>query len=98
MLNDVSAKEVRYMKETEEGRTSMCEIMEKMLAKTNAAGKAEGRAEGRAEGKVEGERIQLYKLVKKGRLTLIEGAEEAAQTVEDFKVGMDEYFAQLASA
>ena len=41
MLNDVLAKEVRYMKETEEGRTSMCEMMEKMLEKTKAEGIAE---------------------------------------------------------
>ena len=39
----------------------------------------------------------LYKLVKKGRLTLNEGAEEAAQTVEESKAGMDAYYAQLAS-
>ena len=45
MLNDVLAKEVRYMKETEEGRTSMCEMMEKMLEKTSEASKAEGIAE-----------------------------------------------------
>ena len=45
MQNDVLTKEIRYMKETEEGRTSMCEMMEKMLEKTNEEGKAEGIAE-----------------------------------------------------
>lgn len=50
MLNDVLAREVRYMKETEGGRASMCEIMEKMYA------------EGKAEGKAEGMMI-LYRLV-----------------------------------
>ena len=49
MLNAVLAKEVRYMKETEEGRASMCEMMEQMLERTNEAGRAEGRAEGIAE-------------------------------------------------
>ena len=54
MISDVLAKEVRYMKESEEGRTSMCEMMENLLEKTLAAGRAEGREEGKAEGREEG--------------------------------------------
>ena len=94
MLNDVLAKEVRYMKESEEGRTSMCEMMEKMLEKTNAAGKAEGIAEGKAEGKM----IQLYELVREGDLSLIKAAAKSGLTETEFKAGMEAYFAQLASA
>lgn len=83
MLNDVLAKEVRYMKETEKGRTAMCEMMEEMLEKT------------KAEGKAEGMMIQLYMLVKNNRLTLNEAAKEANKTEAEFKKGMDAYFSQL---
>ena len=82
MFNDVLAKEVRYMKETEEGRTSMCEMMEKMLEKVEDNAKSE----------------QLYNLVKKGLLTVEEAAEESGRTAEEFKTGMDEYYAQAAGA
>ena len=82
MLNDVLAKEVRYMKESEEGRTSMCEMMEKMMKKVENNAKLE----------------QLYILVQKGRLSLADAAEETGQTVDEFKAGMDAYYAQLASA
>ena len=78
------------MKETEEGRTSMCEMMEKMLEKTNAAGKAEGKAEGKM--------IAIYEFVRDGIITPSEGAVRANQTEMEFKAGMDAYFAQLASA
>ena len=102
MINDVLAKEVRYMKESEGGRASMCEMMEKMLKKINEAGKAEGRAEGRAEGKAEGitegKQIQLYELVRKKIIPSSIAAAEAYQTEAEFKAGMDAYYAKYASA
>ena len=70
------------MKESEEGRTSMCEMMEKMMKKVEDNAKLE----------------QLYILVQKGRLSLADAAEETDQTVDEFKAGMDAYYAQLASA
>ena len=101
MLNEVLAREVRYLKETEEGRTSMCEMMENILEKSRAEGRIEGRAEGRIEGRIEGKAegrmIQLYELVKKGFLTAGTAADEAHQTEAEFSAGMDAYFAQPAS-
>ena len=96
MLNDVLAWEVRYMKETEEGRTSMCEIIEKLLEKHSAAslaeGRAEGRAEGKAEGRAEGEVIMLYKLVNDGDISLGKAAAKASKSEADFKQEMEAYF------
>ena len=82
MLNEILAREVRYMKETEEGRTSMCEIMENMLKKAEDTARLE----------------QLYSLVRKDRLSLADAAGEAGQTESEFRAGMDEYFAQSATA
>ena len=86
MISDVLAKEVRYMKESEEGRTSMCEMMENLLEKTNAAGKAEGKL------------IAIYEFVTDGIISVSEGAKRANLSEEEFQAGMDAYFAALVSA
>ena len=56
--------------------------------------KEEWREEGREEGKLYG----LYDLVRKGHLSQSIAAEEAHQSEEEFKAGMEAYFAQLESA
>ena len=81
MLNRVLADEVRYMKETIEGRTYMCEVMEKM------------REESEARGVALGEMRKLYDLVRKGLLSLSVAAAEAGQSEAEFQSGMDAYFA-----
>ena len=81
MLNRVLADEVRYMKETNEGRTYMCEVMEKM------------REESEARGVALGEMRKLYDLVRKGLLSLSVAAAEAGQSEAGFKAGMDAYSA-----
>ena len=53
-------------------------------------GRVEGRAEGREEGIEIGELRTLTGLVKKGRLTLAEAAEEAHMTEEEFTAKITE--------
>jgi hypothetical protein len=52
ILHPVLAEEVRYYKETEEGKFHMCALMEKMRNETALKAKAEGKAEGLAEGEL----------------------------------------------
>ena len=84
MMNDVLAKEVRYMKENEEGRTSMSKLLEEMLEKSKEAGKAEGKAEGKL--------ITVYEFVKDGIITMSEGAKRVNLSENDFQTGMKAYF------
>ncbi len=55
-----------------------------ILRQERVEGMAEGRAEGRTEGRTEGMILSLGSLVKKGVLTIDEGATEAHMTVEEF--------------
>ena len=84
MMNDVLAREVRYMKENEEGRTSMSKLLEEMLEKSKEAGKAEGKAEGKL--------ITVYEFVKDGIITMSEGAKRVNLSEHDFQSGMNAYF------
>ena len=59
----------------------VCEAIQTMMNKS------------KAEGVTEGKTIQLYELVKKEILSLNIAAKEADQTEEEFKAGMDAYFA-----
>ena len=59
----------------------VCEAIQTMMNKSEANGVTKGKL------------IQLYELVKKGFLALNIAAQEAGQTEEEFKTGMDEYFA-----
>ena len=54
------------------------------LAAGREEGRAEGREEGRAEGRAEGTLSTLVALVKKGRLSVEEAAEEANMSTADF--------------
>lgn len=60
-------------------RLDMCEAAKKAFMEVKAEGKAEGREEGRAEG------IQaLYKLIKKGGLSVADAADSMEMTEEEF--------------
>ena len=59
-------------------------------------GLEEGRAEGRAEGRVEGSVKTLIALVKKGKLTISEAAEEAEMTEKEFYAKIDHSLQQAA--
>ena len=55
MCYNMLADRVRYFKETEEGISVMCKVMEDMRLQSYKEGKADGIAEGKAEGKAEGQ-------------------------------------------
>ena len=57
---------------------------ESMMSSARKEGLAAGREEGRAEGRAEGTLSTLVALVKKGRLSVEEAAEEANMSTADF--------------
>ena len=71
--------EVKQSEEWEEAKVSIYKI-----------GLENGREEGRQEGRVEGSLQMLFQLVKKGRLSQSEAAEEAGLTEEDFLKRVEE--------
>ena len=79
MLNIVTSSGLHY-KDREE-RVDMCEAIEGIRNDARAEGKAEGKAEGRGEGILD----TLISLVKKGRLTLSQAAEEANMSISEFE-------------
>ena len=70
MYFDVLKKRVGDFKQTEEGRRTMCEAMERLRSE----GKAEGKAEGIVEGEARGERKNMLatakRMLKSGMLAL----------------------------
>ena len=66
MVNPLLAEEVRYLKETEGGRSQMCRILEEMRNEAAEKAKAEGRAEGKAEGNHEKAVSTSLKMLAKG--------------------------------
>ena len=79
MRLDEIVSEVKQSEEWEEARVSIYKI-----------GLENGREEGRAEGREEGSLQILFQLVKKGRLSQSEAAEEAGLTEEEFMKKMEE--------
>ena len=57
----------------------------KTLADEREEGRVEGREEGRAEGREEGIIFAMMRLMRKGRISLEEAAEEAGLSVEEFE-------------
>ncbi len=84
--NRAEVKDV-FLTEYNEQKT-MAAFRDEGYKEGRVEGRAEGREEGRAEGREEGIEIgelrTLTGLVKKGRLTLAEAAEEAHMTEEEF--------------
>lgn len=76
------SNKVIEIKSTERGATAMCELMEKYMAESKAAGIAEGKAAGIVEGK----REQLISLVNKKLLSIADAAAEADMSEEEFKL------------
>ena len=83
------AEQTRYLKETEEGRAVMCKLMEELCVESREeglqAGRAEGRAEGLSAGREEGTIGTLNRLVRNGRLTIEEAADDAGMSVDEFE-------------
>ena len=78
MRLDEIVSEVKQSEEWEEAKVSIYKI-----------GLENGRVEGRAEGREEGSLQILFQLVKKGRLSQSEAAEEAGLTEEEFLKKME---------
>ncbi len=71
----------RIFKTTEEGVRQMCEIIERN--RREAAEKA--RAEALVEGRLEGVLRTALSMIKKGRISEVEAAEEAKMSLSDFR-------------
>ena len=91
------AESAHKYKETPEGVSHMCKIIEDMREEAREQGRIEGKAEGKIEGRIEGKiegRIEgalstLIDLVKKGLLTPAQAAEQTDMTVDEFGAVMD---------
>ena len=79
-------------KTTDEGVAEVCEIMEKFAKKYAAKREAQAEARGEARGEVRGEKNGRLKtvisLIKKGKLSEDEAADEIGMTLEEFKKNM----------
>ncbi len=85
IVNPLLAEEVRYLKETEGGRSQMCKLLEEMRNEVAAEAKAEGRAEGKAEGKAENAVSTALKMLARGRDSLEEIAELTGLSLEEVR-------------
>ena len=65
-------------------RVNMCKALEDMLSDAKEEGMKQGMEQGMEQGRIK----MLVELVKKGRLTIQQAAEEAEMTEEEFKVKM----------
>ena len=79
MVNPLLAEEVRYLKETEGGRSQMCRLLEEMRNETAEKAKAEGKAEGKAEERVS----TALKMLARGRDSIEEIAEMTGLSLEE---------------
>ena len=84
MNYELIADRTRYLKENPKGVTDMCKSMEDMRDKAWNEGKAEGIAVGIAAGIAEGSMKTLMALVRDGILTLVQAAERAGLSEEEF--------------
>ena len=79
MVNPLLAEEVRYLKETEGGRSQMCRLLEEMRNETAEKAKAEGKAEGKAEERVS----TALKMLARGRDSIEKIAEMKGLSLEE---------------
>lgn len=81
MVNPLLAEEVRYLKETEGGRSQMCRLLEEMRNEAAEKAKAEGKAEGNHEKAVS----TSLKLLVRGRDSMEEIAEITGLSLEEVR-------------
>lgn len=81
IVNPLLAEEVRYLKETEGGRSQMCKLLEEMRNEAAAKGKAEGKAEGNHEKAVS----MAMKMLARGRDSMEEIAEMTGLPLEEVR-------------
>ena len=81
MVNPLLAEEVRYLKETEGGRSQMSRILEEMRNEVAEIAKAEGKAEGNHEKAVN----TALKMIARGRDSIEEVAEIRGLSLEEVR-------------
>ena len=89
MVNPLLAEEVRYLKETEGGRSQMCRLLEEMRNEAAAKAAAEAAVKAKAEGKAEGNHEKAVstalKMLAKGRDSIEEIAEMTELSLEEVR-------------
>ena len=81
MVNPLLAEEVRYLKETEGGRSQMSRLLEEMRNEVAEKAKAEGKAEGNHEKAVD----TALKMIARGRDSIEEIAEITGLSMEEVR-------------
>ena len=81
MVNPLLAEEVRYLKETEGGRSQMSRLLEEMRNEVAEKAKAEGKAEGNHEKAVN----TALKMIARGRDSIEEVAEITGLSLEEVR-------------
>ena len=81
IINPLLAEEVRYLKETEGGRSQMCKLLEEMRNETAVKAKAEGKSEGNHEKAVS----TALKMLARGRDSIEEIAEMTDLPLEEVR-------------
>ena len=78
IVNPLLAEEVRYLKETEGGRSQMCKLLEEMRREVAVEAEARGKAEGKVETSIE----LALKMLARGRDSIEEIAEMTGLPLE----------------
>ncbi len=81
IVNPLLAEEVRYLKETEGGRSQMCKLLEEMRREVAVEAEAKGKAEGKAETVIE----LALKMLARGRDSIEEISEMTGLSLEEVR-------------
>ena len=87
--NDILARRVRELKETQEGVEHMCKEMDQIYQEGAVQGRAEGRAEGRIEGEMTAKKNMALSLAGMGLSAekIAEAAQVSVQMVQEWLMG-----------
>ena len=81
MVNPLLAEEVRYLKETEGGRSQMCRLLEEMRNEAAAKAAVEAAVKAKAEGKIS----TALNMLARGRDSIEEIAEMTELSLEEVR-------------
>ena len=87
------------LKHTKEGKSKMTALIREVFKdefeekerKAEAKGKKEGKKEGEKKGEKKGVLSTLYNLIKKGRLTVEEAAQDIGMSIDELLAGFKKY-------
>ena len=89
-IADSTLRKALDMIQSSKGGKAVNERLLELQDRAIELGREEGHAEGRAEGLADGQRQTLLRLVQKGRLSVVEAAEELGVSEEEFQRLLDE--------